>query len=114
MDHPVPTVDKPALMKKDERLANGPRQLRRKRVRGARPVARCSDGAQLLEDCPARLGNKICSASDERFTPKIEARHAFCCELFLDDVLSCNSGVVCPGEPERFVATHSPPTDDHI
>ena len=114
VNYSVAAIDEPTLVQLHERFAHRARELRRKRVSRPVPVARRTDGAQLLENLAAGLLDEADGALDERRAPEIEFGLSLGGELLLDDVLGGDSRVIGAGHPERFVARHPAPADDHI
>ena len=114
MDDPVTTINEPVVVESHEDLAHGAGELGAQRVGRTLPVAARPDGPQLLEDLAAGGIDELLHALDERCAPDVVARLALLGEQLLDDVLRGDAGVVGPGHPKRFVASHSPPAGEDV
>ena len=68
----------------------------------------------MTQNFAAGLLDEGDGALDEGCAAEVRLGFPFGRELLLDDVLSGDSGVIGAGNPERFVADHSSPTDDHV
>ncbi len=101
------------------RLTNASRtardSVRRERVRRALPVARCAEGAQLLQDDAPGLARRIAIVrSTNASRPRSKRVLPFGDQQLLDDVLRRDAGVIGARHPQCLVAGHAPPADDHV
>src|SRR5512141_22126 len=102
----MPTIDQAALMELDESFPHSARELRRKRIRRPVPIGRSADSAQLAKNLTAGFLDEGDGAVDKCFAPEIEPGLSFLRELFLDDVLGGDTGVIGAGNPECLVPHH--------
>src|SRR5919109_2691843 len=108
-------IDESLFVETHERFAHGPRELGGESVRGARPVAGASNCLELLENGAASLAYERFRPPNELGATDVEACLPLCGpEQLLDDILRRDSGMVRPGYPERLVAGHAAPADQHI
>ena len=74
-----------------------------------RPINGGPQPSMLGLNRPARLSNPFPYTLEELFPPHGAAVNPFCCQRLLDDELSCDTGVVRAGKPERRLALHAMP-----
>ena len=80
----------------------------------ALPVGRGAELALLLRDAPAALVLPLPHALDELRAPEVVARLALARELPLDDDLRRDARVIDARLPQRVVAAHAVPADEHV
>ncbi len=81
----------------------------------ARPIAGAAQTPELFEDAVAVLLFPFPNALDEGFTADVDAGLVFLfLELFFDDGLGGNAGVVDAGNPERVEARHAVLADEDV
>ena len=114
VDDPRTPVDEALSPELDEGV---PDRIHVGRVHGepdARPIRRETKPAHLLEDgVPGGLvpvlHQSIPGVPADRFF-----RRAFLGQLLFEDILGGDRGVVRPGHPERRIAQHAVPADEHV
>src|SRR5690606_28366470 len=94
VDDVLAAVDQALLVQAHERLAHRARELRLQRELRPRPVARTTDGTELLENCGAGTVDEVPHALDKRLPADLLAGSAFGGKLSLHDVLRSDAGVV--------------------
>ena len=110
----LPLVHKPALVQRDENIADS---LRKPLVVGkalARPVHGIPELLLLPDNRVVMLVRHFPRPFYELLAPEVVPPLAFLLERALDDVLRRDSGVVRSRNPERVVALHAVIADDDI
>ena len=114
VDDPVRAIDPPSLPEVHEeahhRLDVG--VVHREPL--ARVVERAAEPAELGHDRAPGLVEVPPHALDERFAADVLPRRTLADELFLDDVLRRDPGVVVPGLPQRVEAPHPVQADEQV
>ncbi len=114
VDDAVVPVDPASLPEVDEERHHGAHVVLVHREPLARVVERGPEPPELAHDRPPGLVQPVPGAEDEGLAAEVVPRQALLRELALDDVLRRDTGVVVAGLPERVVALHPMPADEHV
>ena len=114
MDDAMAFVHEAVFVQAHERFAYRLRESGGERVGGARPVGARSDRFELIQDLAAGVLHELGHLLHERPASHVEARLAGGSELLFHDVLRGDAGVVGARQPERLIARHTAPADEHV
>ena len=126
VDQPVVLVDQAGLVEIDEHFQDGARQALVHGEALARPVAGGAQAAELVGDGAARIGLPLPDLGQEllavqellvavAFVGALDGEaDAFLLEVAHHDHLGGDAGVIGAGLPQRIVALHAAPADQHV
>jgi hypothetical protein len=107
VDDALAAVDQPVFVQPDERGPHGSRETLVHREARALPVAAAADAAQLRQDLVAELLAPLPDAAHHLFAAERARVDTLGVELFLDDGLRRDAGVVGAGHPQGVKAVHA-------
>ena len=110
----LPAIDQPLSKQGHEDPSHGPRQVVIEREPLPTPIDRRAERPHLAGDGAVALPAPLPDTREERFAAQLVAVRPLLDQLFLDDVLGSNAGVVGPGQPQHVVARHPLPTADDV
>ena len=114
IDHVAPAIDQAFAIEAQKRFEHGAIERGLERESLARPIAGRAEADHLLLDDAAAFRLPFPDAALEFLAAQILARDSFLGELALDDELRGDSGVVHAGKPQRAMAAHAVPADEHV
>ncbi len=107
-------IDESLLVKADEGLADGDREVVVHGEVFALPVDRGAETLHLAEDGAAVVAFPLPDALNESVAAKLLAGVAFLHQLALDHHLGGDAGVIGAGQPEGAAARHAPPAGEDV
>ena len=108
VDHPLPAVDVPLVVKLDENLLHRLGQSLIHREALALPVAGTAEGAELADDLAAEFALPLPYAADELLAAEFVAAGVLLfAQVLLHPRFGRDAGVVGAGEPADFLALHA-------
>jgi hypothetical protein len=114
IDQALVLVDQAVFIERNENFEDS---LRQSLVHGkafARPVARCAEPLQLIEDQPAGFGLPFPDLVDEGVTAHLAALYLPFHQLALNDHLRGDARVIHARLPEHILATHALEADHDV
>ena len=115
VDEAFAAIDEPLVVEVDEDLEDRRRQPVIHGEAGARPVAGRAEAFQLPEDRALGFALLLPDALDEGLAAHVGAADiAFLGQFALDDHLGRDPGMVRARLPERVIALHALPADQHV